>query len=210
VASDHRLTTWAGAPADDGGARPARVVEAEQRARAAGFTLSSEPDVGGFLACLAASLPERARILELGTGAGFGLAWLVSGLGGRTDVEIVTVDTDEALQRQVRSASWPSYVLFELGDGEVLLPSLGTFDLIFADAPGGKTSGLAVTIEALRPGALLVVDDMDLSRHHEERLRHDLAEVRRRLHGDERLVCAELGFSSGVIVAARQHDVRLR
>jgi predicted O-methyltransferase YrrM len=183
------------------------VIEAEQRARAAGFVLSSEPDVGALLSCLAASVPERGRILELGTGAGYGLAWLVTGLGERTDVEVVTVDVDEALQRQVRSASWPSYVLVELGDGEALLPTLGIFDVIFADAPGGKTSGLGATIEALRPGGLLVVDDMELSRHEDQRLRDALARVRQELHDDERLVCAELGYSSGVIVAARRRDL---
>jgi predicted O-methyltransferase YrrM len=182
---------------------PARVVEAEQRARAAGFVLSSEPDVGALLSCLAASVPERGRILELGTGVGFGLAWLVCGLGERTDVEIVTVDLDEALQRQVRSASWPSYVLFELGEGRALLPTLGSFNLIFADAPGGKTRGLDATIDALRPGGILVVDDMDLSRHEDQRLREDLARVRRELRDDERLVCAELAYSSGVILAVR-------
>ncbi|HTT85772.1 MAG TPA: hypothetical protein VMF60_00265, partial [Acidimicrobiales bacterium] len=115
-------------------------------------------------------------------------------------------DVDEAMQRQVRSASWPRYVRFELGDGKALVPTLGAFDLIFADAPGGKTSGLGLTVGALRAGGLLVVDDMDLDRHEDASLRAALAMVRERLHADDRLVCAELDYSSGVILAARRRE----
>ena len=143
--------------------------------------------MGSLLGALAASVPAGGRILELGTGAGYGLAWLVDGLGDRTDVEVVSVDLDDALQGQVSSTPWPPFVRFALGDGEALVPTLGRFDLIFADAPGGKTSGLGRTIEALRPGGFLVVDDMDPDRHDDTARRHALALVRERLHGDDRL-----------------------
>jgi len=185
---------------------PDIVADATQRARAAGFELSSEPEVGALLSCLAASVPGRGRILELGTGVGNGLAWLVHGLGGRGDVEVVTVDVDATLQAHTRSAPWPQYVRFELGDGAALLPGLGTFDLIFADAPGGKTVGLRHTIDALGPGGTLVVDDMDVTRHEDAALRTALTEVRTRLLVDERLVCSELAFSSGVMVAVRRRE----
>lgn len=185
---------------------PARVTEAQQRAVEAGFGFSSEPEVGALLSCLAASVPVQGRILELGTGAGCGLAWLVHGLGYRTDVEIVTVDADRTLQDHTRSTPWPDDVRFELGDGATIVPALGTFDLIFADAPGGKTTGLERTIDALRSGGIVVVDDMDVTRHSGAGLLNALALVRDRLLGDRRLVCAELAFSSGVIVAVRRRD----
>ncbi|HXQ61251.1 MAG TPA: class I SAM-dependent methyltransferase [Acidimicrobiales bacterium] len=185
---------------------PPMVEQALRRAEASGFTLSSEPEVGALLACLAASVAPGGRILELGTGVGTGLAWLVHGLGGRTDVHVVSVDVDETLQAHTRSAPWPPYVRFELGDGADLVPGLGTFDLIFADAPGGKITGLRDTIDALCPGGMLVVDDMDVTRHDDADLRLALTRVRERLVADDRLVCAELAFSSGVIVAVRRRD----
>lgn len=166
--------------------------------------LSSEPEVGALLSCLAASVPEGGRILELGTGVGSGLSWLVHGLGRRTDVAVVTVEIDDALEAHRRSAAWPSYVRFERGDGASLLSSLGRFDLIFADAPGGKTIGLELTIAALGGGGTLVVDDMDVSRHEDPDLRGDLTRVREELLNDDRLVCSELAFSSAVIVAVRR------
>jgi predicted O-methyltransferase YrrM len=183
---------------------PAIVIDARRRAEEAGFTLSSEPEVGALLSCLAASVPEHGRILELGTGVGSGLAWLVHGLGQRTDVEVVTVDIDDTLQAHTRSAPWPPFVRFELGDGASLVPSLGRFDLVFADAPGGKTIGLESTVAALGGGATLVVDDMDVSRHEDPDLRRDVSRVREELLTDDRLVCSELAFSSGVIVAVRR------
>ena len=53
-------------------------------------------------------------------------------------------------------------------------------------------------------GPVLVVDDMDLTHHDDEQLRSALAVVRHRLLGNAELVCAELGFSSGVIVAVKR------
>ena len=45
------------------------------------------------------------------------------------------------------------------------LIELSLFDLVFADAPGGKWTGLDSTISALNPGGVLVVDDMDPGRY---------------------------------------------
>ncbi len=56
------------------------VVEAAQTASdAAGFTMSCDPDAGALLAVLAAAVPSGGSILELGTGAGGGVAWIVHG-----------------------------------------------------------------------------------------------------------------------------------
>jgi demethylmenaquinone methyltransferase/2-methoxy-6-polyprenyl-1,4-benzoquinol methylase len=183
---------------------PAIVTEAHARAEAAGFELSCEPAVGRLLAALAAALPQGGRILELGTGAGVGLAWLVYGLGERDDAELVSVELDPATRDLAAEAGWPDWVRFELGDGAERAASLGRFDLVFADAPGGKLTGLDHSIEALRPGGVLVVDDMDLSLHDDAELRSALAGVRDALHADSRLAVAELEASSGIILATRR------
>jgi demethylmenaquinone methyltransferase/2-methoxy-6-polyprenyl-1,4-benzoquinol methylase len=187
---------------------PPRVDAAYLSARQAGFTLSCEPGVGWLLAALSASVPGGGRVLELGTGAGVGLAFIVDGLHGRLDVEVVTVDIEESMHALTRQRPWPATVHFELGDGAELVGALGTFDLIFADAPGGKLFGLDRTIDALRPGGVLLVDDMDLDKHEDPELREALAGVRRHLFDHEDLACAELGYSSGVIVATRRRVER--
>jgi hypothetical protein len=65
----------------------------------------------------------RGRVLEIGTGVGVGLAWLVHGLGARRDVEVVTVELDDQVQRTALSAPWPPWVRFESGDGAEVVAS---------------------------------------------------------------------------------------
>ena len=160
--------------------------------------------MGKLLAALAAAVPGGGRVLEIGTGVGVGLAWLVHGLGARQDVQVVTVELDDAVRQRALSARWPPWVRFESGDGAEVVGRLGQFDLIFADAPGGKIFKLRQSVAALREGGVIVVDDMDLARHADEQLRSALAVVRHRLLENAELVCAELGFSSGVIVAVKR------
>ncbi len=185
---------------------PETVLAAHERATKTGFQLACEVEVGRLLAALSAAVPQGGRILEIGTGVGVGLAWLVHGLGERPDVEVVTIELDDEVQRTARSAPWPPWVRFESGDGAEVVGRLGEFDLIFPDAPGGKISKLGRTVTALRQGGVLIVDDMDQTLHEDERLRAALAVVRQRLVENAELVCAELGFSSGVIVAVKRRS----
>lgn len=178
--------------------------DAYARAEAEGFSLSCEPGVGWLLAALTAGVPRGGRVLELGTGAGAGLAWLVHGLGERRDAQVVSVELDPAVQAIARRARWPDFVRFELGDGAERAAALAPFDLVFADAPGGKLHGLDASVAALRPSGALLVDDMDLSRHDDAALRRALEGVRSDLLADPRLVCAELEAASGMLLAIRR------
>lgn len=92
--------------------RPELVSLARETGSRAGFRYSSDDRVGRLLAVLAASVPESGRILELGTGTGVGTAWLVSGLSGRSDVEVATVESDEGRVALVRGMPWPPYVVW--------------------------------------------------------------------------------------------------
>jgi predicted O-methyltransferase YrrM len=172
------------------------VQAALDRAGAAGFTISSEPPAGPLLAVLSAAVPPGGRILEIGTGAGVGLAWLVEGLAGRTDVEVRSVERDARVGKVAAAGDWPDYVALHEGDVLELIDSLGTFDLIFADAEGGKWHGLDRTIAALAPGGHLLVDDMGTG--HQE-----TARVRETLLGHPGLTAVELACGSGLILATR-------
>lgn len=156
------------------------------------------------MATLAAGVPEGGRILEIGTGVGVGLAWLVHGDGEREDVEVVTLELDDEVQHTARSVSWPTWVHFKSGDGAEVVSSLGQFDLIFPDVPGGKLFKLGRTLAALRPGGVLIVDDMELARHQDEQLRAALTVVSQRLAKNPELVCAEPDFASGMVVAVKR------
>ena len=169
-----------------------------------GFEQSCDPDVGRLLALLAAGVRERGRILEIGAGVGYGLAWIVEGLGSRTDVAVISVEIDEVRHERLLDEAWPASIHLVRADILEVLADLGCFSLIFADAQGGKWEGLDRTIAALEPGGLLVVDDM---RRPSAEIVPDQAarteDVRRALLADARLLTLEIDWASGVMLARR-------
>ena len=154
---------------------------------------------------MAAAVRRHGTIVELGTGTGVGLSWIVHGIGTRTDVTVHTVDVDAALLSETAAAGWPSFVHFVEGDGARVVRELAPIDLIFADAAGGKTEGLEATIGTRSaPADILVVDDMDPLRHEDAGLLDAIDRVRSDLLVHPQLVTAELEFSTGVIIATRR------
>ncbi len=174
------------------------------RAEAAGFPLSCEPEVGQLLAVLAAHLPASCRVLELGTGAGVGTAWVVTGVGDRRDVTLVSVEQDADLAALARQGSWPAWVHMLHRDALDVLAESGGYHLIFADASGGKWEGLDRTIAALAPGGLLVVDDMARQPWWDGEHSHQQERVRQTLLRHPSLLSVELNHGSGVILSTRR------
>ncbi|WP_051819540.1 O-methyltransferase [Streptomyces sp. NRRL S-920] len=181
---------------------PPGVAQAHDRERKLAFDKSSDPEVGALLAVLAAAVPAGGRILETGTGAGMGLAWIAPGLGDREDVEVLSVELDAERAASVRAAGLAPGTSVLVGDALELIGSQGTFDLVFADTPSAKTTGLADILDALRPGGALLIDDIADATHPESYTR--ITTLRERLFGDPRLVVAELTCSTGMFLATRR------
>ena len=182
---------------------PPLVAAATARARQAGFPMSCHPAVGRLLAVLAAHLPEGARVLELGTGTGVGTAWLVSGLLPRTDVSVTSVEKDPGTAAIAAGGYWPPFVALRCDDALDVLAEGGAFDLIFADAPGGKWVGLDRSVAALRPHGLLIVDDMTPLPNWTDTHAAAQDKVRQTLMSAPELTSVELAVGSGVILSAR-------
>jgi predicted O-methyltransferase YrrM len=183
---------------------PELVTQAQHRAGRLGFGMSCEDPVGPLLAVLAAAVPEGGRILELGTGAGVGTAWLAAGLDGRDDAHLTTVELSPELVTAFRETPWPAFVEILEGDAAVLLPTLGRFDLIFADAVAGKWTGLDLTLDALAPGGILLVDDMDLGRYSEPEHRETVTRVEQALATDPRLLSVRIPAGTALTLATRR------
>jgi len=183
---------------------PEPVRLAAERAERAGFAMSCDPGAGRLLAVLAAAVPANGRVLELGTGTGVGTAWIVHGLRERDDVEVVTVEIDAATAALAAQYRWPPQVRLLTGDALEVTRRAGRFDLIFADAQGGKWEGLDATVAALRPGGQLLVDDMTPGEFADEHHARKTAEVRSRLLGHPDLVSVEIAWSSGLILSTRR------
>ena len=183
---------------------PEPVRLATERAERAGFAMSCDPGTGRLLAVLAAAVPANGRVLELGTGTGVGTAWITGGLRGRDDVEVVTVEIDAATAALAAQYAWPPQVRLLTGNAMDVIRSAGRFDLIFADAQGGKWDGLDATVAALRPGGQLLVDDMTPGEFADEHHARKTSEVRSLLLGHPELISVEIAWSSGLILSTRR------
>jgi demethylmenaquinone methyltransferase/2-methoxy-6-polyprenyl-1,4-benzoquinol methylase len=192
--------------ADEIGSLPEPVRLATERAEQAGFTMSCDPGTGRLLSVLAAAVPVKGRVLELGTGTGVGTAWITHGLHGRGDAEVVTVEIDTATAALAAQHPWPSWVKLLTGDAVDVTRHAGSFDLIFADAQGGKWDGLATTVAALRPGAHLLVDDMTPDEFADDHHARKISEVRARLLGHPDLTSVEIAWSTGLVLSTRKRS----
>ncbi len=183
---------------------PPAVAAAKARAREQRFTKSCDDEVGQLLAALAAAVPDGGRILEIGTGVGVGLAWIATGLGGRLDVDVLSIEAEPRLASSAAAWRWPESTRIMVDDARAILATLGTFDLVFADAAPVKYGDIAAVIDLLRPGGMLVIDDFHDGPTTTERERAEKAALRAALfsHGD--LVACELSWSSGVVLATKR------
>lgn len=176
-----------------------RRKRALEHAREQGFVMSSDEDTGQLLAVLAAVVPPNGRILELGTGTGVGTSALIA----RDDIELITVELDPAISAVAQDNDWPASVTFMVGDAVELLPTLGLFDLIYADAQGGKWIGLDLTIAALAPRGQLLVDDMRVGDDWTVEHAGNQRGVRDALMSHPELAACEMDWSTGLILSTR-------
>lgn len=142
------------------GAVPEGVADAVRSARSACFRWSCHPAVGRLLAVLAGGV-EHGVIGETGTGAGVGLAWLLSSRLPGTSV--VTVESDAALVERNRRLFAGVVDLTMLRGDANELAAHGPFDLLILDAPpspGPLDWEELRPSEVLAPGGLLVKDDL--------------------------------------------------
>lgn len=181
---------------------PAAVAAARRRAKAVGFTQSCDNEVGRLLSTLAAAVRPHGAVLELGTGVGVGTAWLVAGLEGRDDVELLTIEVEERLAEVAGEWPWPSFVRLLLADATeaTLEPN---YDLVFVDAAPVKYGDISRAVAALRPGGILVVDDLHAGPRTTDTERCEKEVLRQYLLGRSDLHAVELDWSSGVIMVTK-------
>jgi len=182
---------------------PDGVARAKRAAHRLGFRASCVDEVGRLLAMLAATIRSGGRILEIGTGTGAGIAWILSGLDGRADIEVVSIEADPELANAARQLALPHNATILSGDAAEMLPTLGMFDLIFLDASPFKHVHLDQCLALLAPRGALVVDDFHVGNANPTNPDAVQNKLRRRLLDHADLIAAELDYASGVVLATR-------
>lgn len=125
-----------------------------------GFDMSSRPQTGALLRVLAASKPS-GKFLEIGTGTGFGTAWLLEGMDQNS--KLISIENDKNVQLIAKEAFKKDNrleLIFENGIEFLKKQQPKSYDMIFADAFPGKYEFLTETLNLLKPGGFYVVDDM--------------------------------------------------
>jgi predicted O-methyltransferase YrrM len=185
------------------GGYPLAVGEAKTRANALQFRMSCTDEVGRLLAVLSGAVAQGGRILEIGTGVGVGTAWMVAGLNGRRDVNLVSLEIDSVLSDAARSLALPDHVEILTADALEALPALGMFTFIFADAAAVKYQNIDLVLQALRPGGLLLIDDLTATPDASEQQGAEKSELRRRLLNNPELCAVEMDWASGLVLTSK-------
>ena len=158
------------------------------------------PEVGELMVTLIVALGART-VVEVGTSAGYSTLWLATGVR-RTGGRVVTFEVDPAkvalAHSTFSSAGVEDVVELRHEDGAAALAAFtGRADLVFLDAEKADyLRALEPAITALRPGGLLVADN--LTSH-----AADLEGFRAAALGDPRLVGLVVPIGRGELVAAR-------
>ncbi len=95
---------------------------------------------------------------EMGSGAGIGTAWMAQ--AASPDTRIVTIEIDAQRADAVRQlfADLPNITVLT---GDALeIAEHGPFDLLYCDAGPGKVSDQQVSVDMMKPGGLILLDDL--------------------------------------------------
>lgn len=168
-----------------------------------GFNMPSDLYVGSLLKTLMKSKPG-AKCLELGTGIGLSLSWMMDGL--TPNGHLTTIDNDPELieiaqsyfgsQKQVEiiCADGASWIEANLNQ---------RYDLIFADAWPGKYGQLDEVLNMLNQGGYYVIDDMSQQPNWPEGHDKLAATLVEKLEDRDDLVLTKMEWSTGVMVCVK-------
>lgn len=139
---------------------PVSLAAIQAASESIGFSMPSDFQTGALLQTLAASKP-KASMLEIGTGTGLAIAWLLDGMD--TGSTLISIDNEEAYQAIAHTClGHDTRLKLICADATdwLVKQDHATFDLIFADAWPGKYATLNETLNLLKPGGFYVIDDM--------------------------------------------------
>jgi predicted O-methyltransferase YrrM len=176
-----------------------------------------DAEVGALLRVLALAIGAR-RMLEIGTAIGYSGIWLAGALPA--DGTLMTMEMDPERVKIARAnferAGLADKVSVIAGDAERMIAKVsGPFDLIFQD--GSKQLYVPLlnrTIELLRPGGLLITDNVLWDGEvvpgfvpTPQRSADDtraIAEYNERLNSDPRLLTTTIPLRDGVAIAVKK------
>ncbi|HZR82902.1 MAG TPA: class I SAM-dependent methyltransferase [Candidatus Binatia bacterium] len=145
----------------DKSALPPLVARAALLAERFAFKNSCAIAYAPLLRMLAAQV-RGGVIGEMGTGAGVGTAWMAGAMD--QDSRIVTIEADAPRASAVAELFADDGRITVLHGDALELAAHGPFDLLYCDAGPGKIFRQEVSIAMMRPGGLILLDDLGPTR----------------------------------------------
>ena len=165
--------------------------------------MPSDLYTGGLLRTLVHSKPA-GNILELGTGTGLGLSWIVEAMDEKSSV--ISIDNNEQYIKIAKNFFTDDprvKILYEDGDEWIGSYRHKKYGLIFADSWPGKFRLLDETLELLKTGGLYVIDDLlpqpNWMEGHQKKVENLIAELDAR----KDLSLIKMNWSTGILIATK-------
>jgi len=182
---------------------PTIHAKIERKSNEIGFTMPSDLYIGTLLKTLISSKPA-GKFLELGTGIGLSLSWMIDGMDARAS--LITVDNDQELIT-IASEYFGKDERIEIvcEDGSMWIQNYtgAKFDLVFADAWPGKYSEINEILEHINIGGFYIIDDMSAQPNwpdgHNEFVKRLITYLEKR----EDFNLTKMNWSTGLIIAVR-------
>jgi predicted O-methyltransferase YrrM len=177
----------------------------EAKSREIGFTMASDLYTGSLLKTLVTSKPQ-SNLLELGTGTGLSLSWMIDGMDENST--LTTVDNDPKLSEMARHFfGEDKQVHIVCADGAEWIKSYDgeKFDLIFADAWPGKYSEIDEILDLVKAGGFYIVDDMSPQLNWPEGHQEYVDRLVEYLESREDFNLTKMNWSTGIVIAAKRY-----
>lgn len=182
---------------------PIIYPEIELKCEEIGFTMPSDVFIGTLLKTLISSKPG-GRFLELGTGVGLSLSWMIDGMDANST--LVSVDNDSQLVeigQQYFGKDNRVAIVCEDGSRWIKTYTAKKFDLIFADAWPGKYSEIDEVLDLVNLGGFYVIDDMKAQPNWPEGHDKNVSGLVSYLENRNDFNLTKMNWSTGLILAVR-------
>jgi len=193
--------------------RPPEVQIMEAYAKEQGFPIVGP--AAGYMCYQIARMIGAKQVFELGSGYGYSTAWFARAVRENGGGVVHHVVWDEALSQKARghlsALGYADIVEYHMSEAvQALRETAGSFDLIFNDIDKhGYPDSLPVIADKLRPGGVLIIDNMlwhgkifDASDQSPDT--QGVREFTKRITSDPNWIASLMPIRDGLIVAYKQ------
>lgn len=184
--------------------KPNIYPKIEKKSKEIGFTMPSDIYIGTLLKTLITSKP-KSNILELGTGIGLSLSWMIDGMDSES--KITSIDNDPKLIEIAKNYfGQDKRVELECADGTEWIKNYNgnKFDLVFADAWPGKYSEIDEILDLIKIGGIYIIDDMLSQPNWPDGHQENVDKLIEYLENRKDFNLTKMNWSTGIIIATKK------